>query len=60
MHKDGIEMQLRIPNCFQTATARVRNAFGGAETLEGNMSFGTRTKSNFAVCRAHYTRVSLH
>lgn len=33
----------------QTATARIRNAFGGAETLEGNMSFGTRTKSSFNV-----------
>lgn len=33
----------------QTATARVRNAFGGAETLEGNLSFGTRTKSAFQV-----------
>ena len=33
----------------QTATARIRNAFGGAEMLEGNLSFGTRTKSAFQV-----------
>ncbi|KAL7009651.1 hypothetical protein EMMF5_000559 [Cystobasidiomycetes sp. EMM_F5] len=32
-----------------TATARIRNAFGGGETLEGNASFGTRTKSSFQV-----------
>ncbi|KAL8276648.1 hypothetical protein RQP46_010916 [Phenoliferia psychrophenolica] len=30
-----------------TATARIRNAFGGAEMLEGNLAFGTRTKSAF-------------
>ncbi|GAA5995262.1 SAM complex subunit SAM50 [Rhodotorula paludigena] len=30
-----------------TATAKIRNAFGGAEVIEGNLSFGTRTKSAF-------------
>ncbi|KAG8935261.1 hypothetical protein FRC02_008396 [Tulasnella sp. 418] len=30
-----------------TATARVLNAFGGAETIEGNLSFGTKTKQAF-------------
>ncbi|KAL7342275.1 DEAD/DEAH box helicase domain protein [Rhodotorula toruloides] len=30
-----------------SATAKIRNAFGGAETIEGNVSFGTRTKSAF-------------
>lgn len=30
-----------------TATARLRNVFGGAELLEGNMTFGTRTKNAF-------------
>ncbi|GAA6049158.1 hypothetical protein JCM3770_003283 [Rhodotorula araucariae] len=30
-----------------TGTAKIRNAFGGAETIEGNVSFGTRTKSAF-------------
>ncbi|GAA5899537.1 hypothetical protein JCM8208_000585 [Rhodotorula glutinis] len=30
-----------------TGTAKIRNAFGGAETVEGNVSFGTRTKSAF-------------
>ncbi|SCV69185.1 BQ2448_2205 [Microbotryum intermedium] len=30
-----------------TATARIRNAFGGAEQVEGNIAFGTRTKSAF-------------
>ncbi|CEQ39372.1 SPOSA6832_00887 [Sporobolomyces salmonicolor] len=32
-----------------TATAKIRNAFGGGETIEGNVSFGTRTKSAFQV-----------
>ncbi|GAA5895455.1 hypothetical protein JCM6882_006257 [Rhodosporidiobolus microsporus] len=32
-----------------TATAKIRNAFGGGETVEGNMSFGTRTKNAFQV-----------
>ncbi|GAA6064252.1 hypothetical protein JCM10212_006401 [Sporobolomyces blumeae] len=32
-----------------TGTAKIRNAFGGGETLEGNVSFGTRTKSAFQV-----------
>ncbi|KAK4055453.1 hypothetical protein OIO90_003291 [Microbotryomycetes sp. JL221] len=30
-----------------TGTAKIRNAFGGAETIEGNVSFGTRTKNAF-------------
>jgi len=30
-------------------SANVRNVFGGAETLEGNMSFGTRTKTSYDV-----------
>ncbi|KAG8896504.1 hypothetical protein FRB99_008858 [Tulasnella sp. 403] len=29
------------------ATARVQNAFGGAETVEGNISFGTKTRHAF-------------
>lgn len=32
-----------------TATAKVRNAFGGGETVEGNLSFGTRTRNAFQV-----------
>jgi outer membrane protein insertion porin family len=32
-----------------TGTARVRNAFGGAETLEANVAFGTKTKSSFQI-----------
>lgn len=36
-------------NISQTGTARIRNAFGGGETVEGNVSFGTRTKSAFQV-----------
>ncbi|GAA5954097.1 hypothetical protein JCM3765_005289 [Sporobolomyces pararoseus] len=32
-----------------TGTAKIRNAFGGGETIEGNVSFGTRTKSAFQV-----------
>jgi len=30
-------------------TARLRNALGGAETLEANASIGTRTKSAYQV-----------
>ncbi|WWD21438.1 hypothetical protein CI109_105923 [Kwoniella shandongensis] len=30
-------------------TARIRNVFGGAETLEGNASIGTKTKSAYQV-----------
>ncbi|BGP19686.1 hypothetical protein JCM10213_001862 [Rhodosporidiobolus nylandii] len=30
-----------------TATAKIRNAFGGGEVVEGNASFGTRTKNAF-------------
>lgn len=29
------------------ATVSMRNVFGGAESLEGNMSFGTRTKTSY-------------
>ncbi|KAF8318799.1 hypothetical protein DL93DRAFT_2075725 [Clavulina sp. PMI_390] len=32
-----------------SATAKIRNAFGGAETLEGTMSFGTTTRRSFQV-----------
>ena len=32
-----------------TALLRIRNTFGSAETLEANASFGTRTKSAYAV-----------
>jgi outer membrane protein insertion porin family len=32
-----------------TGTARIRNAFGGAETLEANVAFGTKTKSSFQI-----------
>ncbi|GAA5945005.1 SAM complex subunit SAM50 [Sporobolomyces koalae] len=32
-----------------TGTAKIRNAFGGGETIEANVSFGTRTKSAFQV-----------
>lgn len=39
------------PARSQTGTAKIRNAFGGAETVEGNVSFGTRTKSAFQVRR---------
>jgi len=31
----------------QGGTARIRNAFGGGELIEGNASFGTTTKSNY-------------
>jgi len=30
-----------------SATGRLRNVFGGAETLEANVSFGTKTKQSF-------------
>lgn len=33
----------------KSATVRIRNAFGGAETIEGNAATGTRTKSAFQV-----------
>lgn len=51
-----------LPSCLtlahsavyvQSATAKIRNAFGGAETIEGNVSFGTRTKSAFQVRLVH-------
>lgn len=32
-----------------TATARVRNAFGGAELLEATVGFGTKTRSNLQI-----------
>ncbi|GAA5826820.1 hypothetical protein JCM11251_002906 [Rhodosporidiobolus azoricus] len=32
-----------------TATAKIRNVFGGGENVEGNLSFGTRTKNAFQV-----------
>ncbi|RXK37485.1 mitochondrial protein [Tremella mesenterica] len=32
-----------------TVTARIRNAFGGAESLEANASIGTKTKSSYQV-----------
>lgn len=31
----------------QSATARIRNVFGGAETFEANMSLGTTTRQSF-------------
>ncbi|TNY23814.1 hypothetical protein DMC30DRAFT_413727 [Rhodotorula diobovata] len=61
--RDDVEIVLRVveaPKYFlrtatdvgdgegnATGTAKIRNAFGGAETIEGNVSFGTRTKSAF-------------
>ena len=36
-----------MSDASQSITARVRNVFGGAETLEGNMSVGTTTKKSF-------------
>ena len=32
------------PSRYQSAIARVRNAFGGAETFEANASIGTKTR----------------
>ena len=32
---------------IQSATCRVRNAFGGAETFEANLAFGTKTRVAF-------------
>jgi outer membrane protein insertion porin family len=32
---------------YQAVTARVRNVFGGAELLEGNLSFGTKTRHSY-------------
>ena len=31
----------------QSATCRVRNAFGGAETFEANVAFATKTRMSF-------------
>jgi outer membrane protein insertion porin family len=35
--------------CFylQSATSRIRNVFGGGETFEANVSFGTKTRRSF-------------
>ncbi len=32
---------------FQSATSRIRNVFGGGETFEANVSFGTQTRRSF-------------
>lgn len=64
-HPDEVDLVLRVteaPKYFlrtatdvgdgegsATATAKVRNVFGGGETLEGNLSFGTRTRNAFQV-----------
>ncbi|GAA6043499.1 hypothetical protein JCM8097_002242 [Rhodosporidiobolus ruineniae] len=64
-HPDEVDLVLRVteaPRYFlrtatdvgdgegsATATAKIRNAFGGGETVEGNLSFGTRTKNAFQV-----------
>jgi len=37
-------MKSTISNSLQSVTARARNAFGGAETLEANLSLGTKTR----------------
>ena len=42
-------MQDVILICLQNITARVRNALGGGETLEGQASIGTKTKSAYSV-----------
>ena len=34
-------------NCKQSASARIRNVFGGAETFEANVSLGTKTRRSF-------------
>lgn len=31
----------------QSATSRIRNVFGGGETFEANVSFGTKTRRSF-------------
>jgi len=31
----------------KSATSRIRNVFGGAETFEANVSFGTKTRRSF-------------
>ncbi|GAA6024575.1 hypothetical protein JCM10207_008658 [Rhodosporidiobolus poonsookiae] len=62
-HPDEVDLVLRVteaPKYFlrtatdvgdgegsATATAKIRNALGGGETVEGNLSFGTRTKNAF-------------
>ncbi|GAA5870366.1 hypothetical protein JCM8547_006615 [Rhodosporidiobolus lusitaniae] len=62
-HPDEVDLVLRVteaPKYFlrtatdvgdgegsATATAKIRNAFGGGETVEGNLSFGTRTRNAF-------------
>lgn len=32
---------------LQSATGRIRNVFGGAETFEANIAFGTKTRRSF-------------
>jgi hypothetical protein len=64
-HPDEVDLVLRVteaPKYFlrtatdvgdgegsATATAKIRNALGGGETVEGNLSFGTRTRNAFQV-----------
>lgn len=40
---------MRVQADGQNITARLRNALGGAETLEGQASVGTKTKSAYSV-----------
>ena len=47
---DGLLTHVMI--CAQTATGRIRNTFGGAETLEANLSLGTKTRKSFRVSLA--------
>ena len=42
----------RLKADYETVTARIRNALGGGETLEGNASLGTKTKSAYQVCHS--------
>jgi outer membrane protein insertion porin family len=37
----------RLPTSKKSVTGHVRNVFGGAETLEAHMSFGTTTRRSF-------------
>jgi outer membrane protein insertion porin family len=36
-----------LPFRLQSATSRIRNVFGGGETFEANVSFGTKTRRSF-------------
>jgi outer membrane protein insertion porin family len=36
-----------LPPFSKSATSRIRNVFGGAETFEANISFGTKTRRSF-------------